>query len=334
MAQEYLRIAGLGMAPALVVMVLKSYLAALERTQVVLWATVAALPLNAAVNWALIFGNWGAPELGLQGAAIASVVVQTAGALVLVAYAAWLPALRRYALFLRFWRADVQALGMVFRLGWPIGRDRAGRGRALRRHGADDGLGGHDGARRPRHRGGDRDGDVHGPHGLVERGDDPGEQGVRPRGSRRAGAGRVGGLGDVGSLRRGDHRRVPRGAGAAAGPVPVADEPQRAQIVALGVKLMIFAAAFQAVDGAQVVALGLLRGVQDTRVPMVQAAISYWVVGMPACYVTGFWLGWGAPVCGWALSRGWAARPRSCCTGSGAGRCPDWRAKSWRAKSC
>ena len=58
MAEDYMRIAGAGMIPALLVMVLKSYLSALERAGVVLWATLAGVAVNIAVNWALIFGNW------------------------------------------------------------------------------------------------------------------------------------------------------------------------------------------------------------------------------------------------------------------------------------
>ncbi len=42
-------------------------------------------------------------------------------------------------------------------------------------------------------------------------------------------------------------------------------------------------------------ALGLLRGVQDTRVPMVIAALSYWVVGVPVSYLLGFTFGLGGP---------------------------------------
>jgi MATE family multidrug resistance protein len=53
------------------------------------------------------------------------------------------------------------------------------------------------------------------------------------------------------------------------------------------------AALFQIVDGAQVMALGLLRGVKDTRAPMIIAAISYWIIGVPCGYVLGFSLGWG-----------------------------------------
>ena len=88
-AQEYLRIAGWGIFPALLVMVLKSYLSALERTQMVLWVTLAAVVVNIFVNYALIFGHWGAPEMGIRGAAWASVAVQAISAALLSIYAAW-----------------------------------------------------------------------------------------------------------------------------------------------------------------------------------------------------------------------------------------------------
>ena len=71
------------------------------------------------------------------------------------------------------------------------------------------------------------------------------------------------------------------------------DEAARSEILAIGVVLLALAALFQAVDAAQVMALGLLRGVQDTRVPMIWAAIAYWVIGMPASYYLGFEAGWG-----------------------------------------
>ena len=118
---QYLRIVGLGVAPALLVMVLKSYLAALGRTQVVLWVTVSAVFVNAGLNWVFIFGNLGVPEMGARGAAIASVLVQLFTLAVMLAYAAWLPALRRYTLLTRFWRPDWQAMRQVNALGLPIG---------------------------------------------------------------------------------------------------------------------------------------------------------------------------------------------------------------------
>ena len=69
------------------------------------------------------------------------------------------------------------------------------------------------------------------------------------------------------------------------------NEPQKAEILSIGVGLLAMAALFQLVDGAQAVALGLLRGVQDTSIPMVMAAFSYWVVGVPCSYLFGFTLG-------------------------------------------
>ena len=61
-----------------------------------------------------------------------------------------------------------------------------------------------------------------------------------------------------------------------------------------GTSLVMVAALFQLVDGLQVLALGLLRGVQDTTVPMVMATFSYWVIGLPVSYVLAFPFGMGA----------------------------------------
>ena len=121
LAQYFMHIAGFGMAPALLVTVLKSFLSALEQTRIVLWATLIGMPVNAALNWALIFGHWGAPELGVAGSALATLCTQMASLLVIALYAARHPELRHYQLFVRFWRPDWAALALVFRLGTPIG---------------------------------------------------------------------------------------------------------------------------------------------------------------------------------------------------------------------
>ena len=65
-------------------------------------------------------------------------------------------------------------------------------------------------------------------------------------------------------------------------------EPERAVILTVGSALVLMAALFQFVDGLQVAALSLLRGVQDTTVPMILAAVSYWLIGLPASYLLAF----------------------------------------------
>ena len=79
------------------------------------------------------------------------------------------------------------------------------------------------------------------------------------------------------------------------------DDPAREAVLTVGIALLAMAALFQLVDAAQVIALGLLRGVQDTAVPMVMATISYWVVGLPVSYIFAFPLGFGAVGLWWGL---------------------------------
>jgi MATE family multidrug resistance protein len=66
------------------------------------------------------------------------------------------------------------------------------------------------------------------------------------------------------------------------------DNPERAVIVPLGLSLLWVAALFQLADGGQAMAMGLLRGIEDTRVPMVIAVVSYWLIGIPTSYGLAF----------------------------------------------
>jgi multidrug resistance protein, MATE family len=63
------------------------------------------------------------------------------------------------------------------------------------------------------------------------------------------------------------------------------DDPS---VLYLGRRLLFMAALFQLFDGAQVAGFSVLRGAGDTRIPMVLAALAYWVVGAPAAYLLGF----------------------------------------------
>lgn len=71
------------------------------------------------------------------------------------------------------------------------------------------------------------------------------------------------------------------------------DDPVRTQVISVGVGLLVVAALFQIADAGQVVALGLLRGVQDTKIPMIYAGICYWVIGIPLSYILGFTFDFG-----------------------------------------
>ncbi len=293
--QGYLRIAGWGIFPALIVMVLKSYLAAQERTQVVLWITVLGAVLNGLLNWALIFGNWGAPELGLRGAAFATLATQCLTLVLTLAYALWLPQLRRHTLFVRFWRPDWPAFAAVFRLGWPIGLTSLAEAGLFSASALMMGWVG------------TRELAAHGIALEIVSVTFMFHLGLANAATVRAGQAH-------GRQDRAQLRLVGR---TAIGlslffstiaivlfltvPEPLvrvfldAADPLTPQIVAIGVSLLAVAALFQLADGGQVMALGLLRGVQDTRVPMIHAAFSYWLVGIPASYVLGFTLGLGAP---------------------------------------
>jgi len=70
-------------------------------------------------------------------------------------------------------------------------------------------------------------------------------------------------------------------------------KPESGAIIAYGSGLLVVAAAFQVVDGMQAVALGVLRGLKDTRVPMIFALISYWLIGVTVSFLLGFRLGYG-----------------------------------------
>lgn len=293
LAQDYLRVTGPGMIPALLVMVLKSYLAAFERTQVVLWTTLAGVLVNAILNWLLIFGRGGLPELGLTGAAVGTLVTQILSFAILAVYAARLPELRRYTLFRRFWRPDRLALAAVFRIGWPIGLTGLAESGLF---GATALMMGWIGTTELA------------AHGIAM--EVAGLAFMVHLGLSNAATVRIGradGAGDVEGVRRAAISAIAMSVlfglvmvtlflsvpEAIVRPFLDLGNPGATAILAFGAQLLAVAALFQLADAMQCMALGLLRGVQDTRVPMWLAAISYWGVGMPAGYLLAFRAGLG-----------------------------------------
>ena len=293
LAQDYLRIAGFGLLPVLCGLTLNSYLAAMERAQVVLWITLAGLPVNVFLNWVMIFGNLGAPELGVRGAAIASVSVQALQLVLLVAYAGWLPAARKYHLFQRFWRADWAEFRAVFWLGLPIGLTMVAEGGLF--VGSNVMMGWI----------GTRELAAHGIALQLASITFMLHLGMSNAATIRAGQAK--GLGDATLMRDGAIAVTAVSFVIAVIAVAVfvlfprqlvglyldSSDPETPVLIGIATGLMFYAALFQLTDAMQVIGLGLLRGVQDTRVPMIIAAISYWLVGMPIAYGLAFVAGLG-----------------------------------------
>ncbi|MGB0903149.1 MATE family efflux transporter [Halocynthiibacter sp.] len=293
LGEEYLRIAGVGLIPALLVVTLKSYLSALERTGVVLISTIGAALLNIVMNHVLIFGNWGFPELGIRGAAIASVVNQFLPLIILAIYA-WKKQ-PEHNLFARFWKVDGEALREVLRLGIPIGITIV----------AEVGLFAAASV-------------MVGWFGTIELA----AHGVALQLASVTFMVHLG-LSGVATIRAGramgekDETRLRMGGQVVlvmsfvfslltiglfvAFPEPLVslflaeDEPARAEIMEIARVFLVLAALFQLADGMQAIGIGLLRGVQDTRIPMLMAAFGYWIVGVPSGYVISQTMGYGSP---------------------------------------
>jgi MATE family multidrug resistance protein len=84
-------------------------------------------------------------------------------------------------------------------------------------------------------------------------------------------------------------------------------DPAAAAVLPLAASLIAIAAAFCIVDGAQVAAMGALRGINDTMVPFLLGLLGYWAIGMSSGYLFGFVWGFGAIGIWWGLALGLAA---------------------------
>jgi MATE family multidrug resistance protein len=85
------------------------------------------------------------------------------------------------------------------------------------------------------------------------------------------------------------------------------NNPSNEDVVNLAIKLLVVAAIFQIVDGVQVTAVGALRGLKDTRIPMLIGIFAYWVIGLSTGYALGIWLNYGAIGLWWGLAIGLAS---------------------------
>ena len=293
LAESYLRAIVWGFFPALAFASLKNFASALSRPRPVMILMVLGMGLNVVANYALIFGKLGLPALQLAGVGWASTMAYWFMFLALMAYIAAHSSFRPYQVLSRLHRWEGGLFLDVVKMGWPIG--------VL--FGVETGLftvttflmGQLGTVTLAAHQIVLQTAAVTFmvPVGIslattVRVGQFMGQQNWRA--ARRAGYIGIG----IGGLFMGGMAllfwTVPQ---AIIGLYLDMQNPANAQVIQVATALLGVAAMFQLVDGIQIVAAGALRGLKDTRIPMVIGIFAYWGIGMSSGYVLGLHLGWG-----------------------------------------
>ena len=288
MAIEYNTLLVVSLVPMLFCNVLRSFVSTLDRPIFATAITAGGIFVNALANYAFIFGNLGAPELGLKGAAVATIFTT------LTTLAAYVVAVRldkklhRYHVFGRWWSPDWARLMHIVRVGTPIALTITAEAGIF---GAAAFLMGNIGASQLA------------AHTVALQIAALAFQ--VPFGVGQAATIRVGyfyGARDPEGVKRAGWTAIVVGTGFMALtalamviiPKPLIAiyvdpwDPKNAVLVGFALQYIVIAAAFQLVDGMQAVAAGALRGLQDTRIPMWIAAFAYWVPGIGTSLVLGF----------------------------------------------
>lgn len=287
-AQSFLRILQWGMFPALLLLVLRAFVSALQRGGIVLYVTIGMFLLNAVLDYGLIFGHFGMPEWGMNGAAVASAASNLLGFILIALYIESRPEMRAYEIFVRFWRPDWVAFREILSVGLPISFTilaEAGLfSAASLLMGA---LGKQELAA----------------HGIALQ--LASIAFMIPLGLSQVATVRVGiasGRSDQDGVRRAAVAVLAIGLGIAAvgstlfAVIPLAlgqlfldtTQADAQAVLLLAVPLIIAAGAFQMFDGLQAIVAGLLRGLKDTTVPMILALIAYWPIGFSCAWLFGF----------------------------------------------
>ncbi len=294
LAQHYLFGLAWGVAPALWFLAIRSFMGAVNRPQPVLWITLAAIPVNALLVYLLMYGKLGLPRLELFGAGLATTLVNCATFIA----ALWFSTRRRpfsdYHVLARLWRIDWSLMHQLFVIGLPISLS------FLMEYGmfsaaallmgliGTTALAAHQIALQ-----------VTAILFMI------------PFGISMAATVRVGhaaGRNDAAGVRRAGLVAMLLGIAIAAiltfavvatrfaiaefflgGTVENA-----AATIELAATLLLVGASFFVTDAIQSIAVGSLRGLKDTRVPLLFAGIGYWLVGFCLSWLLAFHTGLGA----------------------------------------
>ena len=99
---------------------LRGFMGAVNRPEPALWITLAAIPINALLAYALIYGAFGLPELDLLGAGVATTIVNLGMCIAGFAVCLCATAVQKFQVLGRFWRIDWPLMGKLFVVGAPI----------------------------------------------------------------------------------------------------------------------------------------------------------------------------------------------------------------------
>ncbi len=280
-AAAYVRISILGALPFLAFVVLRQSLQAMGRLAPIVITILGANVLNAGLNWVFIYGHLGSPPLAVEGSALATVLsrwVMFAGLLAL----AW-PALRPYLGALRPDTLKWTPLMRMLAIGVPIGFQQVLEVGAFGTIGL---LMGWFGTAQ-----------VAAHQVAIQL---AALTFMGPVGISTAAAVRVGhaiGAGDGDRARRAARVAFVCGVAFMTGtalmflsvPGPLARLfTNDATVIGIASLLIPVAGVFQIFDGIQAVAAGVLRGIGDTRAPMVAMLAGYWLIGLPVSLYLGF----------------------------------------------
>ena len=289
-AASYLHTFQWSFLPFLIYVILRNFVSALERPLSALWIGGTALVINAVLVWALMFGHFGLPAMGLPGAGIATTLtnIYMAGGLALLITLD--RRFRRYHIFGRFWRPDWSRFRAIWRIGLPIGFTLAFEVTIF--NGATFLMG------------------LIGTASLAAHAiaiQIPSLTFMVPLGLATAATVRVGrayGAKDTAGIARAGWSAYGMALVYACGTATLIllfrhelvglfldwSDPADAVVAGLAASFLVWAGIFQVVDGAQVVGSGMLRGLGDTRVPMWLAGLGYWGIGLPVGVILAFWL--------------------------------------------
>ncbi|MBH0111663.1 MATE family efflux transporter [Novosphingobium sp. YJ-S2-02] len=321
MGGDFLALLSFGMVPMAVANVLRTFVSAMGRPIFATAITAASILVNIVGDYALVFGHFGMPRLELTGAALASIITASS---TVVAYVFAIRAdrrLRRFHIFGRWWRTEWARMRQMLALGLPISGTLIAEGGLFSGAAFLMGLVGE--AQLAAHTVALQIAAIAfqvpfgiGQAAMIRVGYHYG--GARRQGIADAGTAAIAICLAFAAISAAFILLFPRFVLSAY--VDVSD-PANAVMVELAVSYLFIAAVFQFSDALQAVAAGVLRGIQDTRVPMAIAVVGYWLAGFATSAVLGLythlegvgvWLGLavGLTVAAVPLLVRWYARER------------------------